>query len=175
MDNISRDNNTSYLPVAGIIAGALAIVIAIAGFVKANGVKNDLGAKLDDLSTRVDTNETSTRKAQADAGKANDNVNALAGQMQTAFTQVSTELGKINGDIKVLQDTHAKVAVNPKGPKGDNTPVTAGKDEYVVKGGDTGSKIASATGFSVKALEAVNPGVDWTKLRIGTKLKLPAK
>jgi len=53
--------------------------------------------------------------------------------------------------------------------------LVAGKDEYVVKGGDTGTKIATATGFSVKQLEAVNPGVDWTKLKVGQKLKLPQK
>jgi LysM repeat protein len=53
--------------------------------------------------------------------------------------------------------------------------VTAGPDEYIVKGGDTGYKIATANGVSVADLQAVNPGVSWTALKVGQKIKLPAK
>ena len=34
---------------------------------------------------------------------------------------------------------------------------------------------AKTAGVSLADLQAVNPGVDWTKLKVGQKLKLPAK
>ena len=46
--------------------------------------------------------------------------------------------------------------------------------EYVVVKGDTLGKIAKAHGVTVKALEAANPGVVPTKLKVGQKLTLPA-
>ena len=50
-----------------------------------------------------------------------------------------------------------------------------GYGEYIVKGGDTGMKIATANGVSVADLQAVNPGVNWGGLKVGQKLKLPKK
>src|SRR5450755_1446051 len=50
---------------------------------------------------------------------------------------------------------------------------TAGA-EYVVVKGDTLAKIAKKNGMSVKAIEAANPGVVPTKLKVGQKLSLPA-
>ena len=43
--------------------------------------------------------------------------------------------------------------------------------EKIVKGGDTGGKIAHELGISLKALEDANPGVDCTKLKVGQTLK----
>ena len=48
-------------------------------------------------------------------------------------------------------------------------------DEHIVAGGDTGAKIARAKGVSLADLQAVNPGVDWAKLKVGQKIKLPKK
>ena len=46
--------------------------------------------------------------------------------------------------------------------------------EYVVVKGDTFSGIAKKFGVSVKAIEAANPGVEPTKLKVGQKLSIPA-
>jgi LysM repeat protein len=46
--------------------------------------------------------------------------------------------------------------------------------EYVVIKGDTLAKIAKKNGVSVRALEAANPSVQPTKLKVGQKLTLPA-
>lgn len=46
--------------------------------------------------------------------------------------------------------------------------------EYAVAKGDSLAKIAKKNGVSVKALEAANPGVVPTKLKIGQKLVIPA-
>lgn len=46
--------------------------------------------------------------------------------------------------------------------------------EYVVVKGDTLGKIAKSQGVSLKALEAANPTVQPTKLKVGQKLEIPA-
>jgi LysM repeat protein len=46
--------------------------------------------------------------------------------------------------------------------------------EYVVVKGDSFAKIARKNGVSVKAIEAANPGVAPTKLKVGQKLSIPA-
>jgi LysM repeat protein len=45
--------------------------------------------------------------------------------------------------------------------------------EYVVVKGDSFAKIAKKNGVSVKAIEAANPGVEPTKLKVGQKLTIP--
>ena len=54
-------------------------------------------------------------------------------------------------------------------------PATAGPGEYIVKAGDGGTKIAKNLGVSIQDLQAVNPGVNWNKLSVGQKLKVPSK
>jgi LysM repeat protein len=46
--------------------------------------------------------------------------------------------------------------------------------EYVVIKGDTLARIAKKNGVSLRALEAANPSVQPTKLKVGQKLSLPA-
>ena len=46
--------------------------------------------------------------------------------------------------------------------------------EYTVVKGDTLAKIAKTNGVTLKALEAANPGVVPTKLKVGQKINLPA-
>ncbi len=46
--------------------------------------------------------------------------------------------------------------------------------EYVVVKGDTLGKIARKNGVTLKALEAANPGVVPTKLKVGQKISIPA-
>jgi LysM repeat protein len=50
----------------------------------------------------------------------------------------------------------------------------ATETEYVIVKGDTLAKIAKKNGVTLKALEAANPGVVPTKLKVGQKLTLPA-
>jgi len=50
----------------------------------------------------------------------------------------------------------------------------AAATEYVVAKGDSFAKIAKKNGVSVKAIEAANPGIEPTKLKVGQKLSIPA-
>jgi LysM repeat protein len=67
--------------------------------------------------------------------------------------------------------TNPPVIIPPVAPV---EPVAAVGSEYVVVKGDTLAKIAKKNGVSTKALQAANPGVVPTKLKIGQKLTIPA-
>jgi LysM repeat protein len=49
-----------------------------------------------------------------------------------------------------------------------------GDEIYIVKSGDTLSKIAKRNGVTVKAVESAN-GLSTTRIKVGEKLKIPAK
>ena len=50
---------------------------------------------------------------------------------------------------------------------------TEGGETYVIKSGDTLTKIAKSHGTTVKAIEADN-NLSTTKIKVGQKLKIPA-
>jgi LysM repeat protein len=68
--------------------------------------------------------------------------------------------------------TNPPVIVPPIAPV--QTAVQAGGSEYVIVKGDSLAKIAKKNGVTLKALQAANPGVVPTKLKVGQKLTLPA-
>lgn len=171
MDTISRENN-SYLPVAAVIVGVLALVLSGVALAKISSAKKEISAQVEPLGLRIDEAVAQAGNATAAADRASGSINKLAGDTQAAFTQVATELGNIRGEITKVQE--AKVA--PKAPGAKSTgPVVAGPDEYIIKSGDTFAKIARAQGASLADVQAVNPGIDAGKLKVGQKIKLPAK
>lgn len=54
-----------------------------------------------------------------------------------------------------------------------NEPSEPSKSVYVIKSGDTFTKISKAFGFSISSLQELNPTVDLTRLKIGQTIKLP--
>jgi len=172
MDTISRENN-SYLPVAAVIVGVLALVLSGVALAKISSAKKEISAQVEPLSLRIDDAEGQARNASAAADKASSSINKLASDTQSAFTQVAQELGNIRGEITKVQE--AKVAPKAANVKAAAGPAVAGPDEYVIKAGDTFAKIARAQGATLADVQAVNPGVDASKLKVGQKIKLPAK
>ncbi|AKC83211.1 hypothetical protein IMCC26134_11260 [Verrucomicrobia bacterium IMCC26134] len=169
MDTISRENNTSYLPFAGLIAGLIALILAIIGLVQVSKVKAANQAFQEEQVTKVAAIE-STASAAAEGAKTQ--IAGLQRSTQDAFGQVAGEITRINGEIVKIQESAAKPKVSKDAKAG---PAVAGPDEYVIAGGDTGAKIARAKGVSLPDLIAVNPGVNWTALKVGQKVKLPKK
>jgi LysM repeat protein len=88
----------------------------------------------------------------------------------------------------VETNTVPAVETNPPPMEASNPPVApppvvvpapapapqAAATEYVVVKGDSFAKIAKKNGVSVKAIEAANPGIEPTKLKVGQKLSIPA-
>ena len=169
MDTISRESNSSYLPIAGVLVGVLALIIAAAALFKANSV----GKKVPDgLADRLASVESSAGNAASGADKANANIAKLQSSVQGAFDQIGPEIANIKTSITNLETAaKARVAAPKAGGAKGGEPVVAGPGEYVVKPGDTGMKISKATGVSIGDLEAANPGITWTHLRVGQKIK----
>jgi LysM repeat protein len=177
MDTISRENNSSMLPVGGIIVGVVALLLSGYAAITLSKVNKSIAAH-DEKLGKIESIETQVTTAAADAARANKAIGDYARQTQTGFDSVVGELSKFREEITKMQEAKKAPAPAPGGKAGgkDGTPAVAGPDEYVVKAGDSsGTKIAAARGISLADLQAVNPGVDWTKLKIGQKLKLPVK
>ena len=177
MDPISREPSPSYLPIAGLIAGLVGLLlggIALANASKANKAAGEAQAALATQTERVNSFESSLASAQSTAESARASSTKLVGEVNSAFQQVATEMAKINGEIAKLQEAATKGAAKSGAAKSTG-PVTAGPDEYVIKSGDTFAKIARAQGVSLADIQAVNPGVDPSKLKVGQKIKLPKK
>lgn len=184
MDTISRESSPSYLPIAGLFAGLLGLLlggIALANASKANKAVVATADSVTTLGTRVDGIEGTISNATSTAERASTNVASLQRSTQDAFTAVAGEMGKLNGEVAKLQEAVSKpvavAAAKPgsKVPGASAAPAVAGPDEYVIEKLDTGAKIARAKGIPLGDLVAVNPGVNWSSLKVGQKIKLPAK
>ena len=172
MDTISRENN-SMLPVGGIIVGVIALLLggyAAISLSKVNKALADHEPKI----AKIDAVELAANSAAAAAEKTSKDVQTLQRSTQDAFTQVGGALGELRGSITKLEEAAKKPAPAASSKKGGG-PVEAGPGEYIVKAGDTGMKIANANHVSVSDLTAVNPGVNWSTLKPGQKIKLPKK
>lgn len=175
MDTISRESNTSYLPFFGVGLGVVALVLAGVALAKASSLSKKVDEQAAQIS-QVDALSEQVRGAVAASDKANSGISKLAGDTNAAFAQVAQELGNMRGEITKVQDS-VKSAPPPAAATASKSsgPVTAGPNEYVVRSGDTGTKIASSLGVSVGDLQAVNPGVNWNRLQVGQKIKTPKK
>jgi LysM repeat protein len=90
----------------------------------------------------------------------------------TSMADTNTPVADTNN---AAVDTNAPVepvVTNP--PVVMPTPVETAGTEYVVVKGDSFDKIAKKFGVKVKAVEAANPGIEPTKLKVGQKLSIPA-
>jgi LysM repeat protein len=174
MDTISRENN-SLLPMGGVIIGAVALIIGGYAAISLSKVNRTLSqqadkvAKIDDIASQVGSAAAASDKAARD-------ITTLQNSTQAAVNQLGTELATIDEKLKHIEESHvARVAAKGAKGGGGGEPAVAGPGEYIVKPGDTGAKIARANGTSISDLTAVNPGVSWTHLKVGEKLKLPEK
>ena len=171
MDTISRENN-SMLPVGGIIVGVIGLLLggySAISLSKVNKTLADQQVKID----KVEGEPAAQAAAQA-AEKAKTDIASLTRSTQTAFDSVGPALAALREDVTKIQESMKKPAP-VAGKKGGGEPAVAGPGEYVVKAQDSGAKIARAHGVTLGDLQTVNPGVDWTKLKPGQKIKLPKK
>jgi LysM repeat protein len=172
MDTISRENN-SMLPIGGVIIGAIALIIGGYAAISLSKVNRTLAQQQDKVN-RIDDIASQVSSASAASDKAARDISSLATQTQAAVNQLGTGLATLDEKVKHMEEAHV-AHVSAKGAKGGGAPAVAGPGEYVVKSGDTGSKIARANGVSWADLQSVNPSVNWTHLKVGETLKLPEK
>ncbi len=173
MDTISRENN-SMLPMAGVVLGVLALLVGAYAAVKTSSLQKAVSTQEEKVG-RIDGIESQVSSVQAAVDKSARDVNSLSRTTQDAFNTVAADLGNIHASITKLEESQKRPAPAAAKAGGAREPAVAGPGEYVIKGGDTGAKIARAEGIPLADLISVNPGVDWTKLKVGQKVKLPKK
>jgi LysM repeat protein len=175
MDTISsRESNTNFLPMAGVIVGAIALIFAIVALVKVASANRDIN-ELKGINDRVASLENQVGQLgslpQAVADMKN-YAGSIAKGTNDGFSKVSDELTAIKARLDKIESS--RVANVRSGPRGA-TAAVAGPGEYLVKQGDTGATIARANGVRLADLMAVNPNVDWRRMHIGQRIKLPAR
>jgi len=170
MDTISRENN-SMLPIGGVIVGVLGLLLGAYSVMAISKVKNQLADDQPKIE-KIDEIASQASSAASTANSVKGTLDTSLKQIQDAFNGVGNTLGTINAQLAKLEEA-SKAAPGKKGAKGE--PVVAGPNEYIVKKGDTSAKIAAANGCTREQLKAVNPGLNWTKLHVGQKIKLPEK
>jgi LysM repeat protein len=178
MDTLSRDSNSSgsILPLVGVIAGGLALVLSIVALVKITKVDNRVTGH-DDAIAKIPAIESSVTAASA---KADSDIRGLRTGIQTALDQVGNEIGTINAKIAKIEEAAKKPAPAPAaggkaGAAAAPTGVLNADGTYTVAAGDTISKIARKFNVKVDSIEAENPGLDPAKLRAGQKIRIPKR
>lgn len=177
MDTLSRDSNSSgsVLPLVGVIAGGLALVLSIVALVKLSTLQKTTVDRADAVEAKVANMEATVTNA---ASKAEKGVADLRAGVQQALTDVGTAMGEINAKIAKIEDAMKKPA--PAAAKGGGaaaapTGVLNADGTYTVASGDTLSKIARKFGVRTDSIEAENPGLDPTKLAVGKKIRIPKR
>ncbi len=176
MDTLSRDSNSSgsVLPLVGVIAGGLALVLSIVALVKLSTLQKTVGEHTEAISSKLPALEASVSAASA---KAETDIKGLRTGIQTALDQVGNEIGTINAKLTKMEEAMKKPAAAAAGGKA-GAPAGGTLDangNYVVGKGDSLAGIARKFGVKLDAIEAENPGIDPTKLKVGQKVKIPKK
>ena len=175
MDTLSRDSNSSgsILPLVGVIAGGLALVLSIVALVKLSTLQKTVGEHTEAISSKIPALESqvtaATSKSEAD-------VKSLRSGIQTALDQVGNEIGTINGKLAKMEESMKKPASAAAAGKGGAAAPTGtlnADGTYTVAAKDTLSGIARKFGVKVDSLQAENPGLD--KIHPGQKIRIPKK
>lgn len=175
MDTLSRDSNSSssVLPLVGVIAGALGLILAIVALVKLSALQKTVAEHALEIP-RIATVEGEVRAASA---KTETDLKNLREGVQNAFNQFGEQLGTINGKIAKIEEAMKKPAPAPGkgGAAAAPTGVLNADGTYSVAPGDNFSKIARKFAVKLDALEAENPGIDTRGLKVGQKIRIPKK
>ncbi len=174
MDTLSRDSNSSgsILPLVGVIAGALALVLSATALFKLSTLQKTVNTHEEAISSKLPALESSVNAASA---KSENDIKVLRDGVQKALTDVGTEFGSVNAKIAKLEDALKKPAAAAAGKPGVVTGTVDANGNYSVAPGDTLAKIARKFATRIDSLEAENPGLDPTKLKVGQKIKIPKK
>jgi LysM repeat protein len=176
MDTLSRDSSSSssVLPLVGVIAGALGLILAIVALVKITTLQKTVAAHELEIP-KIVTIEGDLRAATA---KSESDLRGLREGVQNALRDIGTALGERDAKIAKLEEAMKARAVAPAGKNGAApapTGVLNADGTYTIGPGDTFSKIARKFAVKMDAIEAENPGLDPAKLRPGQKIRIPKK
>src|SRR6478736_6158603 len=171
MDTLSRDSNSSgsVLPLVGVIAGALGLILAVVALVKLSSIKKEVDVLNQDLTAKISTLEGDVRNA---ATKNETDNKALREAVQNALNQVGEQIGAMRGQIAKIEEAQKARPVAAAGKAGAPaaTGVLNADGTYTIASGDTVAKVARKFAVKIDAIEAENPGLDPARLKVGQKI-----
>ncbi|MDB6093645.1 MAG: Peptidoglycan-binding LysM [Verrucomicrobia bacterium] len=163
------------LPVGAVIVGAIALLLGAYATIKVSSLQKTVATHQEKVD-KIDGIESQVGSVGGVADKASKDIVSLTRTTQQAVDTISNDLGSIHASLVKLEESQKKPVAAAGGKGGPREPVVAGPGEYVIKAGDTFAKVGRAHGgFTSAEVASVNPGVDSSKLKIGQKIKLPAK
>jgi len=190
MDNSPPSSTGTYLVIIVGILAAVALVLGVMSLKRTAALADKIGeVAVADIAARVETMDKKTSDAAKAATDAKTNVANLAVTTQRAFDDVGSELStmrttlnKITSDTQTvvdrIADSELRGSSRPSSSSGSDasapaagTTTTAGT--YVVKSGDTLSKIGAQFGVSWQRIAAANPSINPNDLKIGQELYIP--
>jgi len=177
MDTLSRDSSSSsnnILPMVAIAIGGIGLLIGVFGMVKATKLEKIVATHGEEL-LKI---ETVRGEVQSLGTKVDNDIRSLSSNVNNVLSQVGGEIGTIKGQIAKLEEAAKKPAPVAAGGKGGAAVATGTVDangNYTVGPGDTINKIAKKFATKPDSIEAENPGLNPTKLRVGQKIKIPKK
>ncbi|MCC5024176.1 MAG: LysM peptidoglycan-binding domain-containing protein [Candidatus Synoicihabitans palmerolidicus] len=178
MDTISQENNESFswLPVLALIIGLIAGVLGSVALTKVANINKSL-ADQGALAAQVNALEAELHKTTTSADQATQRVTKVTADTNSAFKQFSEAFGSLRTEFEEIKAKAVAPTpvVTSSSSSSSSSPAVAGSDEYRVKSGDSGYKIARTLGVSWSDLQAVNPTVNWNKLAIGQSISVPKK
>jgi LysM repeat protein len=102
------------------------------------------------------------------------------GSMGSGVGNGHTGTSSGHGTIDLTNPRHSTIDLTPATPGGFGEPspmgVTPaeGSGTYTIMKGDTFGSLAKKNGVTIKAIQAANPGVNSSHLKIGQKIKMPS-
>jgi LysM repeat protein len=177
MDTLSRDSNSSgsILPLVGVIAGGLALVLSIVALVKLSTLQKTVGEHTEAISSKIPALEAQVTAASS---KADNDLKNLSRGFQGALDEVGKAIGEVNAKMARVEEAMKKPAPAAGGKGGAAaapTGVLNADGTYTVAAKDTLSGIARKFGVKVDSIEAENPGLDPGKMPVGKKIRIPKK
>jgi len=174
MDTLSRDSNSSggVLPLVGVIAGALGLILAIVALVKLSTLQKTVAVhdtEIPKIATIEGDLRAATTKSEAD-------LRGLREGVQNALNDVGTQMGAMRAQIAKIEEAQKAKPVAAAAKAGAApTGVLNSDGTYSIAPGDTLAKVARKFSVKLDAIEAENPGLDPTKLKVGQKIRIPKR
>lgn len=161
---------------AGVILGAIALLLGIFTMVKATKVEKAVTAQGDEIA-KIASLESEVRSS---AAKSESDLRNLRENIQKAFNDVSATFGEVNAKLTKMEEAMKKPApAAGAAAKAGTAPAPTGvlnaDGTYTVAAGDNLTRIAQKFGQRVDAILAENPGLEPTRLRVGQKIRIPRR
>jgi LysM repeat protein len=180
MDTLSRDSNSSsggILPMLGLLAAALALILAVIALVQVNKVKATVAEQNDSIA-RIGTIENDMRAATS---KSENDLRVLRDGIQNALNQVGQEMVSLRTQMTKVEEAAKKPApaaapaTAKNGAASAPTGVRNADGTYTIAAGDTLATVARKFGVRLDSILAENPGIEPNRLRVGQKIRIPAR